>query len=880
MQNVRLSKASSLQQPTGDYFSNTKSSEAWNGDKKLYKINNYVPQDSSSYGSSASSTTFTQNFEAAASEITKGKDFEILLKQQEELRDLQSSVQKSLQMVQRRIKEGNTSQENKRNTNNLTRISNVSWFKKMPSTPGKAGQPKTMLQRSKSGTGLSRANCLNERAKNSQSFIQNATGYVDYSEMINNLDSFSKEVTTPKKVLKKPIFNHEESVRRTRAMRSNAASKEPTSRGCTVSSELDSSFNYGKVSQKKRGQNQSFVGHYSRKDLNRETSHQNRKTNKTPCRNNFKAHFRKQFRGIGREAPIGPQEKRLKLDLLKAGRNITMKHLNNLCTRSSPETKKAMQVFCMLLNVFKPEDRRIKVSTYMSWSSLCKYISKHNTSVMTEVVNAANNLDNGSFDKRLMKDLAEEFQEIELRGKIDSSLRILYCYLKAAIEFYGQKENPNEENERKTYSSVVETNGNNINNRSVTRRMLGNINVSKGIRNKKEASQSKQGENRLHLEDKSCSYHKTNISSERGNSSINTVKMKPVKTINSGLYKKSGAKKLFSSLLNKSKTALKIERRKDFHLKGETNNKVDSGEASPTKTSKPLMTRINPKLAQMQSDSSSKLHDKQCANESPMKEVQKSVNTYNFSLLKVDSVTKIITEDSFEDKSSNFYETPKSIFETVENPQQSLDIHCQFFQHLSPKSHQKLCVLDHCDSSRTLGKSIFGRETGTQNASEYEQELNVKPEKLDTIQYSESESSYSELNIELQQCDKASDSSMNATQREENEEGLSEQVINKEITITKNITKPQLPSEHITIVQRIPTERRAQMAPKVTGRNDLKSNRWDSTNKTFDLDMSLSTFTPKPEKELGERIHDLYSSPEHLRKKRRLEIIERLDNLL
>ena len=115
--------------------------------------------------------------------------------------------------------------------------------------------------------------------------------------------------------------------------------------------------------------------------------------------------------------------------------------------------------------------------------------------------------------------------------------------------------------------------------------------------------------------------------------------------------------------------------------------------------------RINPKLAQMDHESSSKIQEK---------EVRKSVNPNNLSLLQIDPVTKVIAEDSFEDKSSNFYETPKSILETVENPQQSLD------------SYRKY-------------------------ASEHEQELKVKPEKLENIQLTESESSYSGLNIELRQ---------------------------------------------------------------------------------------------------------------------------------
>ena len=134
----------------------------------------------------------------AASEIENNSNFDILLKQQKELLDLQSSVQKSLQMIQKKLKEEKTTKVVKKNKGNLTRIASVSCYNKESATPDKNAQTQSAMHRSKSGTGFSMGTSFKRRVKPNQSFVSHATGYVDYSEVKDEEDSFApRELATP-----------------------------------------------------------------------------------------------------------------------------------------------------------------------------------------------------------------------------------------------------------------------------------------------------------------------------------------------------------------------------------------------------------------------------------------------------------------------------------------------------------------------------------------------------------------------------------------------------------------------------------------------------------------------------------------------------------
>lgn len=56
----------------------------------------------------------------------------------------------------------------------------------------------------------------------------------------------------------------------------------------------------------------------------------------------------------------------------------------------------------------------------------------------------------------MMEDTIKEFQEIDLRGKIDPSLKILYTFLKSAVEFYDSKQNSSQETDKISYDLATE----------------------------------------------------------------------------------------------------------------------------------------------------------------------------------------------------------------------------------------------------------------------------------------------------------------------------------------------------------------------------------------------------------------------------------------
>ncbi|CAI2383561.1 unnamed protein product [Moneuplotes crassus] len=847
MQNVRLSKAYSHKQPPSDYFKKVRKSEGpQKKGEKLYKINNYVSQDSSPYETnSVSSSAIMGNFGTASSEIENNKNFEVLLKQQKELLDLQSSVQKSLQMIQERLKEEKTTKVMKKKKDNLARISSASCYKKEAATPEKTYQGSSMLHRSQSGTGLSMGTSFKRRVKNNQSFVSHAKGYVDYSEVTNEGDSvIPKEMVSPcKKIVNKSICKNDGSARRTRAMRSHVASKEPTQRSCMLNTSINNASSIGKTFHRKKRDNKSFINFNPKTDIRANTPFLNRKTNKTPCKNNLSIIHKSQKDIEGREMSRNNPTKMLRLELLKAGRNVTMKHLNNLCTRATPEIKKAMQVFCMLLNVFKLEERRIKVTTYMNWGSLCKYICKHNTSITSEVISAANKIEKGAFNTDLMEKMIDEFQLIDLRGKVDSSLRVIYGYLKAAVEFYDLKQNPRQETDKKCYSSVIDSHLNQerslakpqITERLESKRKYSDLSCSKDGNNiMKKTYKINQNEDSFYSSKKSGNYQKhKNTAPQRVNESVKTILMKPVKTINESFEKRSTLTRSFSNFSRNPKNTFKLNRDAAQHNENESEPNDASNLPSPVKHNKPLMTRINPKLAQDCNISSSKESIRKVIIESPLKEMNKSISNNNLSLMQIDSVTKIITEESFEDRSSNFYETPKSIFNTFTNEQHPFDSYRRY-------------------------------------ASEHEQELKVKPEKFENIEFEESDSSYSELNIDLKQCDKASNDSSNMTPRLERQKDIqTPKKMNREITFTESMARPKLSPEHIAIVQKLTSNRKREIEEQ---ENELSP--------TSVHNCQVPVFTLESTKSLEKENSDMFSSPESIREKRRLEIMERLDNLL
>lgn len=86
-----------------------------------------------------------------------------------------------------------------------------------------------------------------------------------------------------------------------------------------------------------------------------------------------------------------------RLKLHKASRSVTMKHLTNLCTQSTPEIRQIMQIFCLLLNSLKKPEYRL-TTTFKNWNFLCEFIQKHSCTILAEVLAVANKIERGLYE--------------------------------------------------------------------------------------------------------------------------------------------------------------------------------------------------------------------------------------------------------------------------------------------------------------------------------------------------------------------------------------------------------------------------------------------------------------------------------------------------
>lgn len=103
-----------------------------------------------------------------------------------------------------------------------------------------------------------------------------------------------------------------------------------------------------------------------------------------------------------------------------------------------------MQMFCLLLNALKKQEYQMKPSMYKNWNYLCEYINKHNCTILAEVIAVANKIERGLYDKDAMLDVKNQFENIELKDKMDTSFKVLFNFLESAISFFSTKLKPNE----------------------------------------------------------------------------------------------------------------------------------------------------------------------------------------------------------------------------------------------------------------------------------------------------------------------------------------------------------------------------------------------------------------------------------------------------
>lgn len=372
-------------------------------------------------------------------------------------------------MIQKKLSNENPHPKNKENRWNLTKIDSVSEYQNLHEihkTPEKVSNNGSKnLERSQSGIGLSEYSNFKKRTC-SKSSIPSHPEYVDYSEIISDW-----EIKTPVKIANKRSKNKETSARRTRAMRSHVVSKEPRElkdkRFAQNSSFIGNSRT--KNPERRKKNNSSFLSYHPR---NKEKRANTPLLNKVPKKSlksmkpkkTENAYNMNNLSFCGKSNPdLSKRDncsdrklRNLRLELHQAGRNVSLKHLNYLWSRPTPEIKKVVQIFCMLINIFKQKERRIKPSTLTNWSCLWKYISKHNCSITSEVISAANNIEKGEFDAELMEETIKEFEFLKFKGKIDSSWKIIYEFIKISIEFYDSKQKRGKDIDNRCYSSVTE----------------------------------------------------------------------------------------------------------------------------------------------------------------------------------------------------------------------------------------------------------------------------------------------------------------------------------------------------------------------------------------------------------------------------------------
>lgn len=89
----------------------------------------------------------------------------------------------------------------------------------------------------------------------------------------------------------------------------------------------------------------------------------------------------------------------LRLKLYKCSRGVTLKHLNNLCTRPNNNIREIMRLFCLILNCLRKQEFQINPLLFDDWYSLCNYVNKNNCTILAEVIAVSNKIERGIYEK-------------------------------------------------------------------------------------------------------------------------------------------------------------------------------------------------------------------------------------------------------------------------------------------------------------------------------------------------------------------------------------------------------------------------------------------------------------------------------------------------
>lgn len=172
-----------------------------------------------------------------------------------------------------------------------------------------------------------------------------------------------------------------------------------------------------------------------------------------------------------------------------------------------------------MLNALKKKEYRDKPTTFRDWNYLCDYISKHNCTILAEVIAVANKIERELYDVESMLHVQEHFETLQLQPKSEPSLKLVYTFIENAILFFKSKNKSNAYEEKPMMKQ-----NNRVNERSITNR-----------KSFHQHSKSKTSESSIGLKKGSIYISQIEEQTEKKypTQSHKVIKIKPVKTIDS-----------------------------------------------------------------------------------------------------------------------------------------------------------------------------------------------------------------------------------------------------------------------------------------------------------------------------------------------------------
>jgi len=308
------------------------------------------------------------------------------------------------------------------------------------------------LARCKSGIGF---NEYGSKQNKTNTIIKNNPLFVDYSETISNWESkFDRAITTPNKDASENLSTTSKATqRRTRQMRKmNSTSKKAYQFADTSESmiiiekvnkhhhEAEKKLNESYYYQKEKRDHTPALWKRSRL-FHRESEKINQVSNLNAHISNLKKvdHLSRND-NEAKDSTSYIVSENIRLSLYTSCRMITLKHLNSLWSKSTPEIRQVMKLFWMLLNALKKPEYQVDSSVYKNWTYLWEYINNHNWTILAEVIAISNKIQRELYSEIAMLEVKDQFEKLEISENMDSSFTTLHTLIKHSIAFFTSKQ--------------------------------------------------------------------------------------------------------------------------------------------------------------------------------------------------------------------------------------------------------------------------------------------------------------------------------------------------------------------------------------------------------------------------------------------------------